>query len=271
MGKLEIKIKIMSEVTTILAGGLGNFMFQVATAYAYGKKYNKSVAFNCQEARGPHKHVTEYNDNIFKNVNLYHTAKEERRQLQESGFHYSELKDFPNSSVLLTGYFQSEKYFKYCEDEIKTLFTSYDVEIKEDLKVILDTKHTCSIHVRRGDYLNSPNHHPTQNMNYYMKAIKQMSKDAVFLIFSDDIAWCKENFPDLPEKFIFIEGNKDYEDLFLMSHCKDNIICNSTFSWWAAWLNNNPDKKIIAPTTWFGPAYAHYNTEDLYCENWIKI
>jgi hypothetical protein len=262
----------MKEVSTILMGGLGNFMFQVATTYAYGKKYNKSVGFNCQEARGPHKHVTEYDKNVFKDINLYHTPTGEgRRQLNETGFQYDELKDLPDSNVLLYGYFQTEKYFKEYESDIKKLFMSYEVDIKEEIKNVLETRHTCSIHVRRGDYLNSPNHHPTQNMNYYMKAIRQMPKDTIFLIFSDDIAWCKQNFPDLPEKFIFVEGNRDYEDLYIMSRCKDNIICNSTFSWWAAWLNNNPDKKVIAPSQWFGPAYAHYNTEDLYCEGWIKI
>jgi len=262
----------MNEVSAILMGGLGNYMFQVAATYAYGKKHNKSVGFNCQESSGQHQHVTVYNDNIFKNIDLYHTPQGNGRiQINESGFHYNELKDSPDKNILLYGYFQTEKYFKEYEDEIRNLFTSYDVDIKEEIKNILETKHTCSIHVRRGDYLNSPDHHPTQNMNYYMKAIKQMPKDTVFLIFSDDIAWCKANFPDLPEKFVFIEGNKDYEDLYIMSHCNDNIICNSTFSWWAAWLNANPEKKVIAPSKWFGPAYENHNTNDLYCEGWIKI
>jgi hypothetical protein len=104
-----------------------------------------------------------------------------------------------------------------------------------------------------------------------MKAIKKMPKDSVFLIFSDDIQWCKENFPDMPEKFRFIEGNKDYEDLYIMSHCKNNIIANSSFSWWGAWLNSNLEKTIIAPATWFGPTLQNNDTTDLYCEGWIKI
>ena len=98
-----------------------------------------------------------------------------------------------------------------------------------------------------------------------------MPKDSVFLIFSDDINWCKEFFPDIPEKFKFIDGNTDYEDLILMSLCKNNIICNSTFSWWAAWLNQNQDKKVIVPTNWFGKAYANNKTDDIFCENWIKL
>ena len=104
-----------------------------------------------------------------------------------------------------------------------------------------------------------------------MKAVKQMPKDSVFVIFSDDIPWCKANFPDIPEKFVFIEGNSDHEDLLLMSLCNNVIIANSTFSWFAAWLNNNANKKVIAPAKWFGDAYAHYDTTDLIPESWIKI
>ena len=261
----------MKEVTVGLAGGLGNYMFQIAAAYAYGKRFGKKAGFSAQQSRAVHKPILEYEKNIFNGVDLWYMASGPLRQLDERGFHYTELKDLPDDNVALSGYFQTEKYFKDCESDIRNLFMSYDVNVKEDIKSILETKNTCSIHVRRGDYLNSPNHHPTQNMNYYMKAIKQMPKDTVFLIFSDDIAWCKENFPDLPEKFVFIEGNKDYEDLYIMSHCNDNIICNSTFSWWAAWLNKNSEKKVIAPSKWFGPAYENYNTDDLYCEGWIKI
>lgn len=261
----------MKEVTVGLAGGLGNFMFQIAAAYAYGKRFGKKAGFSAQQSRGVHKPILEYEKNVLKGVDLWYIASGPQRHIVESGFHYGELKDLPDDNVALSGYFQSEKYFKGYENEIRNLFMSYDVNLNDEIKNILETQNTCSIHVRRGDYLKLPNHHPTQNMNYYMKAIKQMPKDSIFLIFSDDIAWCKENFPDLPEKFIFVEGNKDYEDLYIMSHCKNNIICNSTFSWWGAWLNNNPDKKVIAPSKWFGSALEGHNTDDLYCEGWIKI
>lgn len=260
----------MKETTIALAGGLGNFMFQIAAAYAYAKRYNRSVGFSAQQARGPHKGALEYEKNVLNGVDLWFIPKN-CRQIDEHVFHYTEIPNYPDDNVFLSGYFQSEKYFKDYEDEIRNLFMSYDINMSDDIKQLLSSENTCSIHVRRGDYLNSPNHHPTQSMNYYMKAIKQMPKDSVFLIFSDDIEWCKQNFPNLPEKFKFIEGNKDYEDLYLMSHCKNNIICNSTFSWWGAWLNKNKDKIVIAPSVWFGPAYSNNNTEDLYCEGWITI
>ena len=89
-----------------------------------------------------------------------------------------------------------------------------------------------------------------------------------FIIFSDDIKWCKNNF--IGDKFTFIEGEKDYIDLWLMSLCNHNIIANSSFSWWGAWLNQNPNKKVIAPINWFGPE-KKLNPKDIYCKNWIKI
>jgi hypothetical protein len=261
-------------VTAALMGGLGNFMFQVAAAYAYAKRYDRDVGFSAQQARGPHQDAWEYQENIFKDVDLvdFKIGKGgDIRQVQEDGFHYNEIPEYLNRDVCLVGYFQSEKYFKDFENEVRELFMSYDVELSDETKDLLENYNTCSIHVRRGDFLKHPNHHPTQGMNYFLKATKKMPKDSMFLIFSDDIAWCKENFPDLPEKFRFIEGNKDYEDLYIMSKCNNNIICNSTFSWWGAWLNSNLDKIVVAPEKWFGPAYANWDTSDLYCENWIKI
>lgn len=263
----------MEEVTIRLQGGLGNYMFQIASVYAYAIKQNKKAVFTIDDSVVIHKNLESYKENILSNVEFIANKNTiNLNSYSEIGFNYSEI-PLIKDNVVLNGYFQSDKYFKEYTVDIKQLFsypTSYIEAIKEKYKFIL-FQNTCSIHVRRGDYLKSPDHHPAQNMNYYMKAIKIMPKDSVFLIFSDDIEWCKLNFPDLPEKFKFIEGNSDHEDLLLMSLCNNNIICNSTFSWWAAWLNNNSNKKVTIPTNWFGPAYANYNTEDLYCENWIRI
>ena len=261
----------MKKVSAILKGGLGNYMFQVAAAHAYGMKHERECEFNCQEASGPHKNIVYYDDNIFKKVSLYNVRKGEQIQHVEDGFHFQEIPNTASQNMVLTGYYQSEKYFKNYENEIKNLFTSYEVELSDTVSEILKKENTCSIHVRRGDFLKHPDHHPAQNLNYFMKATKEMPRDSVFLIFSDDIEWCKNNFPKIPNKFYFIEGNRDYEDLYIMSRCKNNIICNSTFSWWGAWLNKNDNKIVVAPSNWFGPAYANHNTNDLYCDNWIKI
>jgi hypothetical protein len=103
-----------------------------------------------------------------------------------------------------------------------------------------------------------------------MKAVRQMPEDSKFLVFSDDIAWCKQNFPDVDGKFVCIEGNQDYEDLTLMSLCENNIIANSSFSWWGAYLNGKDEAIKVIPAKWFGIAMSH-NTKDLYPKGWIKI
>ena len=263
----------MEEVSVKLIGGLGNYLFQIAAALSYSKKYNKKLVLTTDDSIVIHKHIDIYKHNILNSVELIQNKDfGDFKMFNENGFNYKEIPEIPGN-IYLNGYFQSEKYFKGYSEEIRKLFSypqDYIDAIKEKYKYQL-SENTCSIHVRRGDYLNLPNHHPVQNMNYYMKSIKQMPKDSMFLIFSDDISWCKQNFPDLPEKFKFIEGNNDHEDLLLQSLCKNNIIANSTFSWWAAWLNANVDKKIIIPKEWFGSANSHFNIDDLYCENWIKL
>ena len=90
------------------------------------------------------------------------------------------------------------------------------------------------------------------------------------IIFSDDIGWCKENLSDLNNDVVFVEGHRDYEDLFMMSYCDHNITSNSSFSWWRAWLNTNPLKIVVAPKNWFGPM-GPKDTQDLIPESFIKL
>jgi hypothetical protein len=169
--------------------------------------------------------------------------------------------------MIINGYFQSEKYFD------KSLVRSF-LEPKQDIRQKLiykyskDLDKSVSIHVRRGDYLSIQDYHPVQTKEYYIKAISEFSSDSIFFVFSDDISWCKDNLSEINCRCI--EGQNDYEDMFLMSMCKHNIIANSSFSWWGAWLNNNPDKKVIAPKNWFGPSCPH-NTKDLLPEIWMKL
>lgn len=263
----------MKEISIKLQGGLGNYMFQIACAYSYSLKNEKTFVLSLSDSITVHKNIESYRSNILSNLKFTQKQDFSKYKLyNEPNFFYESIPDF-NENVFLVGYFQSEKYFKNYRNEILNIFsfpTNIIESVKNKYKPLLENK-ICSIHVRRGDFLKFPDNHPTQNMNYYMKAIKQMPKDSVFFIFSDDIEWCKQNFPDIPEKFHYIENQNDYEDLLLMSMCTNNITCNSSFSWWGAWLNQNPSKVVIAPTKWFGPAYAHFDTKDIYCDNWIKI
>ena len=193
------------------------------------------------------------------------------KQWTEPGFHHT---DIPEGMNVLNGYFQSEKYFKDNDSKIRKMFTikqGIKDAIYKKHKNLLDRDNVVALHLRRGDYLTLPDHHPVMDLNYFMKAMKKFPKDSIFLVFSDDTQWCKDNFPGIGEKFFIIEGQTDVEDFAMMTMCDHNCIANSSFSWWAAWLNDNEAKVVVAPEKWFGKAYASWNTDDLYCEGWNKI
>ena len=164
-----------------------------------------------------------------------------------------------------------DKYFKKNREGILSLFEPND-EIKNKLQSIygeiLKNK-TCSIHVRRGDYLHLENYHPILSHDYYQKSYEIIGSESVYLIFSDDIEYCKTQFEYIKNK-VFITDLSDYEELYLMSFCDNNIIANSSFSWWGAWLNKK-ENIVISPKKWFGPTLHSYITDDLYPENWVII
>jgi len=127
----------------------------------------------------------------------------------------------------------------------------------------------CSIHVRRGDYLKLKNHHPVQGLGYYKEAMKLVPCDK-FLVFSDDVKWCKKVFNG--DQFIVSEPAPQEVDFNMMIACSHHIIGNSSFSWWAAYLGDNPDKVVVAPKNWFGPKLAEtHKLDDLIPPNWRLI
>lgn len=182
------------------------------------------------------------------------------------------------NSCYLSGIWQSEKYFKDIEDTIRKEFTLKN-ETTEYFKTWASKIENCEsvcLHVRRGDYVKSQKtnaFHGTCSLEYYNEAINlilKKIKEPTFFVFSDDIDWVKDNLKiDYPKFFVSDKRLPDYEELVLMSKCKHNIIANSTFSWWGAWLNNNKDKIVIAPKKWFN--VESINTEDLIPEGWIRI
>lgn len=258
-------------VNTRLIGGLGNFLFQIANAYCYAKKTNKTLSVSTNDIWQVHKNLSEYKNNFFKDIEFVNSHNINFTEYSEPNFSYDEIPNI-DGNVKLHGYFQSENYLHNYEEDIKSMFLSNDcvISLKEKYKDLLENNITCSIHVRRGDYLQHQDIHFVQSINYYMRAVKLMPKESVFLIFSDDIEWCKNNFPDIPERFVYIENQKDFEDLYLMSLCDNNIIANSSFSWWGSWLNRNENKIVVAPKLWIGSP-TKYNTKDLYCKDWIKL
>lgn len=252
-------------ISSRLFGGLGNQMFQISAAYSLAVKNNDTSGFNFNECYTPLQGRPSkfYVGNIFKNVSAI-DHYDFKNYYTESSHEYSPI---PYSNdLLLDGYFQSEKYFNNIKDEIINLFymDTYSNEINEFLKY---DKPVTSVHIRRGDYLKNPNIHPTCDLNYYKNAI-EMIGDSYFLFLSDDIEWVKQNFKG--ENYIFSDFNNDILELELMSKCQNNIIANSTFSWWGAYLNKNVNKKIIAPLIWFGEK-GPKNYSDVVPESWIKI
>ncbi len=141
------------------------------------------------------------------------------------------------------------------------------------------SKMLVSIHVRRGDYLKLPENHPVLPISYYIDACQRIqsliSMPLTYVIFSDDMGWCRQNFKDDLFKggIIFADDNAPIQDMCLISLCNHNIIANSSFSWWGSYLNKNEDKIVIAPTQdkWYGSAYKDWNLNDLYLPTWILI
>jgi hypothetical protein len=170
-----------------------------------------------------------------------------------------------SDTIVLDGYFQDYRHIQPYKDKILKEF-SFKPELYSKCKSIINNyKNTVSVHVRRGDYVNLP-HYWVVTPEYIQQALEYFTdKEYTFLIFSDDIAWCKEVFP---EGVIFMEGNNQFEDLCLMSLCDHNIIANSSYSWWGAFLNQNPDKIVVSPSQWFT---EYKDLSNLYPQQWKRI
>lgn len=228
-------------------GRLGNQLFEVAATIGLALKNNDSYGFPSWEYSNYCNLKDCYYDKLLFN-NIY----------QEPFFQHKEISYC--SSLDLRGYFQSDKYFKFYKNKIID-FLLPNIDIKPE-------DGTCGIHVRRGDYLSFADCYNILDMNYYQRAMDKIKANK-YIIFSDDIKWCKNIF--IGSNFEFSENKNVYEDLAIMSkQCEHMIIANSSFSWWGAYLNQNFDKKIIAPINWFGPKLPH-NTKDLLPLEWMKL
>jgi len=241
-------------------GRIGNQMFQYAalvgvskkTGFDYGITIHKSDdIWNCFNL-----------DDIFE-LDIKPFEGEITNQYCEPYYSFcDDIFNIPDNTDI-HGYFQSTKYFEHCHDEILRQFTFKQEHLS---KVKQYGTNFTSIHVRRGDYIGSGNFYACHMMNYYNKACDIIGDDK-YLVFSDGIDWCNDNF--VGDKFVVVDDLNDYESLCLMSRAKNNIIANSSFSWWASYLNPNPNKRIVAPIKWFGDLQR--NVEDLYMGNWILV
>lgn len=288
-------------IITKIKGGLGNQMFQ----YAAGKAL--SCLNDCQLKMD----VSFYNklspqanpllDRIFELTNFpgitdatTNLLKEKLRRFgkffnvyQRPEFHEKAFFFDPSffklkPSIVLDGYWQSEKYFQQFESVIRNDFRFRSLEKNDYNTTILNRirqEKAVSVHVRRGDYLTPGIHavHGVCSIEYYKKALTYMDsnyKGALFVFFSDDPDWVSKNLSVLCKNNLIVKGNvgaDSWKDMFLMSECNHHIIANSSFSWWGAWLNSDIDKITIAPRKWFNKEDADLATKDLIPHDWIRL
>lgn len=256
-------------VVPILGGGLGNMMFQLASTIGIIKEKNHNLICDFTHTGTLHTHPNLYKDTIFKKIKQ--STNQHINQFKKVSIDNWRYRDviLPKQDIKLWGYFQSYKYFDKIKKEIVELFSPNQQDIKYIQEKYKTGKDVVSLHVRRGNYLDLSDYHHNLQLEYYLNAINYFPSKT-FLICSDDIEWCKKNFKG--KKFQFIESEKDYIDLYAMSLCEHNIISNSTFSWWSAYLNKNPNKTVIYPDKWFGPkSPQEYKTIDLFPDEWVCL
>lgn len=264
-------------IVSKLMGGNSNQLFQWAIARSleldgYGQSYLDISFYNNQQGSTVREfELGKYPFINYKLINEYRPNGSGDMRINQfnDNFIYQNILPIENDVTLLNGYWQSEKYFKHNEDVIrKELSPSSDIQQKLVSKYPDLLKSSVSIHIRRTDYIRQQQNHPLQPIEYYEDGLKLIPNFDVIYVFSDDIEWCKENLKF--DKMIFVQNDSDQEDLWHMAMCSYNIISNSSFSWWGAWLNSNPNKVVIAPNLWFGDS-LNLPTNDLIPSDWIKI
>lgn len=242
-------------------GRLGNQLFQYA--FLRSKAEKLQTQFYCPEWIG---------DSIFmlNDVNNKVPCFEAHLNYMEFGNGFDkkslEIKDDTN----IAGYFQSDMYFK--REDVMKWFSFNETMFKDVTKKYsyIDFANSTGIHIRLGDYATPQLVFYTPRPEYFKKALQFIDKKNKVLVFSDDTKKAKKYLKGICDDFVFIENNKDYEDFYLMTKCRNLVCSSSSFSWWAGYLNVYSDKKIIVPKFWFLPGCGVVNN-DIFVEGWTKI
>lgn len=271
-------------VTGSVWGRLGNQMFIIAAVTSLALDHGATPTFpdyakafdrkSDLQGQGNYEmaNMRQNFQRLFYHLNT-HAPRNVEFVYREPSFTYAPIPYRPNMRI--EGWFQSEKYFSHHKQEIIDLFAppphllSY---LQTTYSDIVSHPHTVSIHLRcyvKENPLNA-NVYPTYGRDYVAKAMRLFGPEAEYVVFSDQIDWAKKELQGLPGKIRFIENEPPEVDFYLMSLCKHNIVCNSTFSWWAAYLNQNPNKIVVVPFQWFTPQFNH-DTRDLIPKKWIKL
>lgn len=264
-------------------GRLGNQLFQYAVCYAQSKRLGAEFIIpkeNVENIKEDGCYNFATNSWIPYRFRMYDCFKitadtqynvNVQNEYKEPHFHHSSDIDSIQDNTSIHGYYQSEKYFIDYKNDILREFQFKDEIFYNTFRKISDFKNNeiVAVHIRRGDAVVNPVF-PLITMEYIQSAINEFTdKEYNFLIISDDVPYCRQVFPE-SDNIRISNGENDFEDLCLMSLADHNIISNSSFSWWGAYLNKNQNKKVIAPSDWFKDK-INMNTKDLIPENWMII
>lgn len=280
-------------ITSVLSGGLGNQMFQFAASYAASRRLGCDLRLDVSNYN---KNLRSYELNVFPSINKsfkvgnflkFNNGNRLKKLLfkyfdnyfyEKYAFIYDPEIETISKNTILNGYFQTEKYFKSYRDDLLKIFSFPHEKIKKlaFLTEEINTYNSVAIHVRRGDYVSNKNankFHGVLPIDYYTQASDYFVKfdNVKFFIFSDDIHYVNLKFDFLKNKKILDVNrfNESYLDIFLMSQCKNQIIANSSFSWWGAWLNCYQEKLVIAPKKWIQKPSLPF--DDITPPEWVKI
>jgi hypothetical protein len=292
-------------ITCHLMGGLGNQLFQIFCTIAYSIKYKKSFCFTNKKQLGEHgQGITvryTYWESFLKNLQPFikdFDYSSNMYTIREKGFEYKELQELYSDNILLFGYFQSYLYFQEYKTQIyklikldqnkefvKNLYLQ-EYNKKNNNNIHLNLSETISLHFRIGDYKLYPNAHPILDTGYYKKSLHYIldntdtpCKNVLYFFEQNDIDEVIQKINILQKTFININfipidnsiGLQDWQEMLLMSLCKHNIIANSSFSWWGAYLNETENKIVCYPEMWFGPSLKDKIVKDLFPIEWVKL
>lgn len=275
-----------------LNGGLGNQLFMIFCALSYAIDHNLYLVIYSDEHNVCGGRPTYWDNFLDRLTQFVHPYKHSHNNYNEPGFEYIAIpKELADKNYTLHGYFQSYKYFEHNYKKIKQLLDIENkiADVKNKYADFFKEKRTIALHFRLNDYLNLPNYHPVQPVGYYLKAFEHLSADLQAinddireynilyffqagdeLIVNAHIKRCKEKYDKL--NFIQVPHNiPDWEQMLLMASCDHFIMPNSTFSWFAAYLCDKPDKIVYYPALWFGAGMGDKNIKDLCPEEWKMI
>jgi len=258
-------------------GRLGNQLFQIAATLGAARVHQ------CDFVLPPWKYSGYFE---------YALPQSEKIEVQyvymEPDFAYRPIPVNGNTSI--SGNFQSERYFAHCQEELRHYLTPNSKlagmvrELKDRYLADIPAEKACSVSVRRGDYIGHSCFAELVATQYYHNALSQIGKDQVKVVFSDDINWCREFFARREfesHRFVFVEPSHELADLFLIAACTNHILANSSYSWWGAWLDPNPEKMVFVPDAWFAGQYinrnktfmerGYHDIQDLCPASWHRI